>query len=64
MKLEAGDYIKVINLKGTGISEKSVPLNSYGLITAENNNDCLQYEVSINGVTWLFNGNNLLFVEI
>lgn len=64
MKLEKGDYVKVVNLTDTGISEKSVPLNSYGVITEIQDGYYLNYVVIIHGYGWSFSAKNLLYVEI
>lgn len=64
MKIETGDYVKVINLTDTGISEKSVPLNSYGIITEIQDGFKLNYVVTINGFMWSFSSKNLLYAEI
>lgn len=64
MKLEVGDFVKVINLKDTGISEKSVALNSYGYITEIQDGFELNYVVNINSYLWSFSAKNIIYVDI
>jgi hypothetical protein len=60
--LEKGDLVKIINLNQTQITVGSVPLNSEGYIIGINTNRALPYEVVINGFTWLFKSENLLYI--